>query len=313
VPKTSFASQLLFFGLFAAVEVFPAAAMAAQRFQHLAEPSHVHRVAIIDEDSRQTEAEFAKKTGQPLSAVQRRFAATGQFRCRGAVFSGQVTGKHDVVTTAAHGFYDLKSCKPKVDRKSCTFAVTIGAKRIQRRVKSVEGTVFQKCVNAADPGDDWAVVRLDRPIAEATPYDVNPYGLLMLKNEKILSVSAGAFDFFRPGVPAAVSTNMKTIDECQIMGVDRSWGGLPHIVETDCDTGKGNSGGSVLRHRDGRDVLLGIHSGNDEIEGLAQRVGQTGVPNKGNYRPNEWASYFVNANGVFFEALQRALEKPSGD
>jgi hypothetical protein len=208
VLRTTVVSHGLALSLLAAVALFSSTTVTAQPMQLRAGPSLLHHVAIIDEDSRQTEAEYARKTGQPLAAVQKRFAATGQVRCAdGSRLSGQLTGKADVVTTAAHGFYDFRSCKIGTrDYSSCTFNAKIRGKQITRRIKSVEATGYDHCVGDPIEGDDWAVVKLDRAIPDIVPYDVNPFGLVY-KNETLLSLSAGAINFFRPGVSKQVSTN----------------------------------------------------------------------------------------------------------
>ena len=111
--------------LLAAASVFASPCSAAPFVpQPLGEPSSafpaadIHKVVVFGRDSRRTVEEFAASEKLSAPDLRRKFAASGLIECGGAHGAGQLTLTDDLITTAAHVFFDEKGA-PRA--KNCTF------------------------------------------------------------------------------------------------------------------------------------------------------------------------------------------------
>lgn len=266
----------------------------------------------IDGESRLTQEQFAKKNGKPLSEVQKTFAATGTLECvathrRGRLIrrlttrlTAQLTGKNDVIVTAAHGFVDIKTCEKKMRPSQCTFKARDGNRSLTREVELVAmGNV--RCAAGLPKGDtDWAVLKLSSPIATIAPYELSePRDIVT--GARVLSVSAQSVDFYLDG---RNNSNIKTIDDCSIK---RSWrlNGTIAMLATDCDVAHGNSGGAMLvGFPSGPQRLLAIVMGGVTTSGGPKLRNK---PQDGPYNERTWSTLAVPLAGEFRAALERAL------
>ncbi len=262
-----------------------------------------HKTGVVDENGRRTEEEFAAEKLKPLTAVQNRFAPTGILKCDGSELTAQLTGSTGVITTAGHGFMDMEKCKAIADPKSCVFTVKIGKSERVSKVSGMQGTGVE-CPNKNRAIDDWAVLKIDPPLEGITPYDI-PESLDIKEGQDVLAVSAQARDFYRIDPKTKKKYLPKSIEECQTKqthGIQRT-----SLVESNCDFGRGASGGSLLRVVNGRDTLIGISIANRESETALRQAERRGTPNTGVYQPDKWTTFHVPLNAKFLETVKKAM------
>jgi len=147
-------------------------------------------VVVFGTDGRASFDAFAAERRMDAAALRKRYAATGVVRCGHAHGSGQLTLTDDVVTTAAHVLYDHEG-RLRGDSAHCLFVVQAGGQEIATPLE-VEGAI----VGSHDPYaesavHDWAVVKLARPLREATPYPLTAPQAA----SPVLFVARGAIDW----------------------------------------------------------------------------------------------------------------------
>lgn len=261
----------------------------------------IHQVAVIDENGRKTEEEYARDKNLPLNRVQNRFAATGTLKCDKSVLTAQLTGANNVITTAAHAFVDLSNCNPKSRPESCTFTVNAGNMERTSKVTSLaaKGT---SCPNLPLNSDDWAVLKIEPPLADVDFYQV-PTPQDIQDGRDVISVSASSDDFIRRDGRGR-KINPKSIEECAIKSIDRNFGAL--MYQSNCDSSRGSSGGSMLANIRGQDTLLGIHSFSNETVPMLDKALRNGTVNSGSFVKDNWATYQVPVAGKFLHAIESA-------
>lgn len=197
----------------------------------------VERRVVIERDGREPLSSVA--TG--LAAT--RFAATGVVECGGMRGVGQITGARDVVTSAAHVFFDEEG-RPRAEHGECVFVVdtTAGRQRIPLAAdKSLCGSTSPYGVSGRK---DWAAARLAHPVPGIAAYAVGPMP--------------------KPGDPIAVVAfehGHKTVDLCRVRDVLPGEDGAGEI-RTDCVGFDGMSGAAYLSLADGRaPKVVGVHVG----------------------------------------------------
>src|SRR5260370_8899897 len=100
---------------------------------------YIHKTASYNEEiiPRKLVASMARQD-------QERVAATAQIKCPGGPdTSAQVPLKDNLITTAAHAFTDLDTCKQVNDPKTCSFVISIAGKTISYRIADQFAAVFQ--------------------------------------------------------------------------------------------------------------------------------------------------------------------------
>ena len=270
--------------------------------------SQVVRAAVIDDDDRRTEWQFSAETGIPLDRVQRTFAATGTLRCGGISVSAQLTLRADIITTVAHAFDHTRTCRRIARPHDCTFVVRVGETEFRSRVAAMVGTGYS-CPRSPRPDDDWAVLRLETPIAGVEPYRPLPETVPIRAGDRVMSVANGSLDFFLKDPVTGNRSFPKTIGRCVVKKVY----GLREAqsyFSSDCDGAQGASGGSVLDWRSGEPLLMGIYVKNQETPQQLKRAIARGIPNRGAYHELRWASYHVPLRGRFLRTLRRAVAEP---
>lgn len=269
--------------------------------------SLVHQIAIVDADDRKTEAEYAAEKNLPISEIQKRFAATGVLSCRGNTSSGQLTHSNSIVTTAAHTFYDPKTCATETAPESCIFTVKVGGVEKSANVLRLLATGY-KCPQTPAPTDDWAVLHLTKPINDVEPYAI-PMAKHLVESQiwvvgPAISVS-GSSDFFRVNRATGKKEFPKSIEDCALRKA--YWrSGKPVLFDSDCDSGEGNSGGSLLRRMGSKYVLIGVTKSNNESAESRKSADQS-LANKGPYVQGKWATYFVPVANEFLMAIESAV------
>jgi len=165
-----------------------------------------------------------------------RSGATGLIRCGGAVGTGQLTLRNDVITTAAHVVIGSGG-QP---RGFCTF---------QLAGSGVTVTIDPQSIKAGSQSPlsepttrDWAVARLTRPIANAAPYGLAPAGG---KAGGVFMVAGGNKGADRMGA-----------EQCSGRGMLAASDGVREFA-IDCNAAPGSSGAALTAgHR-----VVGIYVG----------------------------------------------------
>jgi hypothetical protein len=196
----------------------------------------VLKVVVFGQDARRGPQSFAEEHGLDAAEVVRDHTASGLIQCGNAHGAGQLTLADDVVTTAAHVFYD-ENGMPR--SPSCSFAVSLNGRDVRMPIDLASIVAGSTNPYNVAPADDWAVARLVRPMA-----GIRPYGLAAAVHgdEPITFVARGHIDW----------GGAKTLSMQDCLLHDQLSAGEAGTREFsfDCDTGDGASGGALMVDRD---------------------------------------------------------------
>lgn len=264
---------------------------------------------VVGEDERLTEEQYAEKRKEPLARIQKRFAATGMLVCDKAIGGAQLTGAGDVITTVAH-LFRTRSCKPSSKVASCRFVISSGTTEQSSALASIED-IGWKCAGKTKlhhRGDDWAIVRLSKPVEGVQPYRLPYSDELLIAGDPLVSVSASDSEFkLKRGV--AAGRILKSISDCTSTAPYTGW----QTAQTSCDSSAGASGSSLLKARAKYDVLVAITAANSETRQLRAKAARTGVLNKRDFDPHSWVTMHVLLQGEFLSALRKTLGLKEGE
>ncbi len=170
-----------------------------------------------------------------------RYAATGEIRCGGVRGIGQVTGSGDVVTSAAHVFFD-ESGRSRAARGECVFIVEGPSGRERVALTPDASLCGSTSPYGAAGRHDWAVARLARPIAGIRAYAIG-----------------GRVAVGDPITVVAWEGGRETVEKCRVREVVPGEAGGREI-RTDCTGFDGMSGAAYLTPG-ARPRVLGVHVG----------------------------------------------------
>jgi V8-like Glu-specific endopeptidase len=212
----------------------------------------------------------------PWSAIGRLESPVAEntvFICTGSLVAS------DVVLTNAHCIIDPETHQPRLDTR---FKPNLVNGRLQDEadvatvIAYIEGTDFQGN-NAVLHPDDWAFLKLDKPLGEK--YGTISWASLSLADlignpEQYIMVGySGDFPDNNPGATASAHVG------CSILGDTEE-----EVLRHNCDTFGGSSGGPILALIDDEFRIVALNV----AEGLAERVienteqvVQTGIVNYG--------------------------------
>lgn len=192
------------------------------------------RAVTLVSDSRLTLPEFAAKTGQDPTLFEARYAATGMVVCAGVYSTAQLTIKNDVVTTAAHAFYDADG-NPRGDLATCVFSVMVEGKQRSIPIDVVSLKVGSRNPYAVAPVHDWAVVRLVEAVPKARPYAVGTPGPVGTQIVMVANRHRGW-----------VNDGRKAIETCAIRTETSVERASARELAIDCSAGEGASGSAIM-------------------------------------------------------------------
>lgn len=207
------------------------------------------KVLVLGEDGRVGAEQFAAAHKTEVDKLKRAHAASGLIQCGRAHGAGQLTLANDVITTAAHVFFDEQGAHRA---RTCYFVTDIGGK--QRRIpvdmsSIVAGAARPYSVKAVN---DWAVARLVAPVEEIAPYELADE---VTVNQSVEFVSRGHSDW---GDPRRMS-----FEACRLRALTNQLKNGSREFAFDCATADGASGGAVLLGDDHRRlgaILVGWRS-----------------------------------------------------
>jgi len=216
---------------------------------------HLNVVPIVafGEEGRQDPASFAKSRGLDPETVRRATSASGLVTCGAAHGAGQLTLANNVITTAAHVFFDEVG-RSRARSGQCQFLVVVGHEIVMTMidVRSIE--VGAHDPYSQSPSRDWAVARLLRPVDGIAPYAI----ATAAEGLSVRFASRGSVDWRQRSDLAMQQCTLRQTLEAAPDGARE--------VAFDCDAGKGASGGALLDSR-GRGlvaVFAGFHSANPD-------------------------------------------------
>ena len=259
------------------------------------------RSAQTDEPDRKSAQDFGAAHGMSAAQVEKKFAATGDFICPKATGQAQVTVRGDVVTTAAHLIYPKHNCDDVVPFKDCRLQLNVNGKMQAYRFKAiVKSGITCPAASEFKHQDDWIVLRLEKTVdPRVKPYAISTGTSAKLNPDQKIITVAKSYDWPDTG-RAFIRDRPRHYAECEIKK-------LPdeplQLLQTNCDTSSGSSGGSVLT-TDGDPLLLGIVSGQlkpGQRPNCAERPAQSGP-----YQADCWGSAAVAVDGAFRSAILEA-------
>jgi len=196
------------------------------------------RRVVVDRDGRVGARAAAAALHTSEAELTERYAATGVVECGGVRGIGQITGRGDVVTSAAHVFFD-ESGRSRAEAGRCLFRAASG--------EEVALTPDAARCGSSRPYEahgrqDWAVARLARPVDGVRPYRLG--GVPRIGQE----ITVIGYEGRTP-----------SWDFCRVRDVLTGAGGGVEI-RTDCVGIDGFSGAAYLT-REARPSVLGVHVG----------------------------------------------------
>lgn len=185
-------------------------------------------------DARLTLPEFARRTGQDPKLFESRYAATGMVVCSGVYSTAQLTLRNDVVTTAAHAFYDTDG-NPRGDLATCHFNIMVDGKQLSVPLDVQSLQVGSRQPYSVAPVHDWAVVRLVQPVPGAQPYGIGGNSHVGAKVVLLAHRHRGW-----------VHDGRKAIETCAIRTETRIDRVSAREIAIDCSAGEGASGSAIM-------------------------------------------------------------------
>ena len=244
----------------------------------LGAPGEAGAVTMLS-DARLTIPEFAHKTGQDVSVFEKRYASTGILACSGTYATAQLTIRHDIVTTAAHAFFDPEG-RPRGDLSSCTFNIDVDNAHHSIPIEVSSLRVGSRRPYGVSPVHDWAVVRLKQGVPDARPYSLGT------PNDERIPVVMLAHRH-----RGWVHDGMKAIEACTLRTAHRVDYGSAREIGIDCSAGEGASGSAIL-----------LPGSNTAMIGIYVGWRSTHPDSAGPYSPNHM-NFGVAVEGPFRNAV----------
>jgi hypothetical protein len=189
-------------------------------------------VVVFGKNSRRSIDEFAAEQKLDAAELRTRFAGSGLIECGDAHGAGQLTLSNNLVTTAAHVFFNEKGVRRA---KTCFFSMDRQGKEVKVPIEL--GSIVAGSTNpyAVAAVHDWAVARLTNPVEGVTPYALADGAT---RNTPVEFVARGHIDW---GGGRKLS-----LEKCRLR--DQLTAGEEGTREFsfDCETGDGASGGALV-------------------------------------------------------------------
>ncbi|MEH2465553.1 trypsin-like serine peptidase [Nostoc sp.] len=212
----------------------------------------------------------------PMTSRKYPWSAIGKIEGIGADGGGySCTGtliREDIVLTNAHCVVDSKTGKRS---KAIAFepnlinGIVKDKNDIAYAINGHSGTYFKKRT-LEDYVDDWAILKLDKPIGRKYGYIdwiSLPASTLVGDTEKFALVGYSG-DFPNPKIKGYEDL---TAGESNTAGVHLGCSILrqkDNLLYHNCDTNHGASGGAIIANLDGKYYVVALHSGSGKVNGL---------------------------------------------
>jgi len=193
-------------------------------------------VVVFGSNGRRTVDQFATDNKLDATALRKTYAASGLIECGSLHGAGQLTLTDQIVTTAAHVFFDEKGVPTG---KSCIFVLENAGKQVSIPIDLTSIVAGSRDPYAVAEVHDWAVARLARPVEGVQPYGIAPPSAA---NTPVEFVSRGHIDW---GEGRRLSLQKCQMHDQLAIGSEGT-----REFSFDCDTGDGASGGAVMSMAD---------------------------------------------------------------
>jgi hypothetical protein len=195
-------------------------------------------VVVFGQNARELPRTFALHHRLDPAEITRNHAASGLIQCGNAHGAGQLTLADDVITTAAHVFYDENGA-PRA--ASCSFSVTVDGHENEVQIDLSSIVAGSKNPYDVDVAHDWAVARLAHPMSGIKPYAMASQADIHAQRP-ITFVARGHIDWG--------DAKKLSMQDCVMHDQIASGQEGTREFSFDCDTGDGASGGAVMFDRD---------------------------------------------------------------
>jgi hypothetical protein len=239
------AACVFLFGASICASVVSAAPLAPQKIDGDSPPyfgARLEQVVVFGRDSRRTVEAFAAEQKLDPADLHRKFAASGLIECGAAHGAGQLTLADDLVTTAAHVFFDEDGARRA---KTCTFVNEVDGREIRTPIDTASIVAGSKNPYAVAAVHDWAVARLARPVHGAAPFGLAGAAS---PNSPVEFVARGHIDW---GDGRELSMEKCGLHDQLTVGEEGT-----REFSFDCETGDGASGGALILG-DASDPVIG--------------------------------------------------------
>ncbi len=189
-------------------------------------------VVVFGKDGRRTPEAFAAEHHLDTAGMRSAHNASGLIQCGDAHGAGQLTLSTNVITTAAHVFFDENGI---ARASTCTFDLTIDGKPTVVPIDLSSIVAGSSNPYAVEPAYDWAVARLGHRVANVKPYAIASD---IHTNEPMTFVARGHIDW---GDGKKLS-----VEECLLHDQISAAREGTREFSFDCDTGDGASGGALM-------------------------------------------------------------------
>jgi hypothetical protein len=246
----------------------------------------ITQVLVFGKNSRRSPEEFAALEKLNVKDVKRAHAASGLVECGEAHGAGQLTIVGNVITTAAHVFYDEKG---NLRGNSCTFAIEVEGRPVRVPVDLTSIKAGNTNPYAFPAVHDWAVAKLTKSVADVTPYQLSDS---VQPQSPMEFVARGHIDW---GDGRRMSMEACHLHDQLSVGQEGT-----REFSFDCETGDGASGGAVLMGED--QMQLGAI-----LVGWRSNKPYRAVP----FSPTHY-NFAVSIEGAFRTAVLDAAKKMVG-
>jgi hypothetical protein len=203
-----------------------------ERSAAVSSSARVVPVVAFGKDSRQSPEAFASEHHLDLDELRSAHSASGLIQCGDAHGAGQLTLSSNVVTTAAHVFFDENGIRRSA---TCTFDVYAAGQLQHVPINLASIVAGSTNPYAVAPAHDWAVAKLMRHVPDARPYGIASD---IHANEVTTFIARGHIDW---GEAKRLS-----MEEClmhdQLSAAEEG----TREFSFDCETGDGASGGALM-------------------------------------------------------------------
>jgi hypothetical protein len=199
----------------------------------------IHKAHFVGGENRVSLKPFARSLGLSEEETKKMFAATGQMKCGNQYTTVQLSGKNNLVTTAAHAIRHEDSCKKLNLPCEIQFPYSSNPSKIYRMKPN---SWKDGGCEVGQSKTDWAVFELDSPVPNVTPYEIPEDGHFVRTPKTVLKVAARAHNFTPTEGEEKIKHNYN-FELCRIRDRDL----FSNVnLQTDCDSGKQTSGAGEL-------------------------------------------------------------------
>jgi surface antigen len=199
--------------------------------------------------------ENGEKLGLSAAEVTRIWRSTGFVICDSGAGSAALVFDNRHIITAAHLLIE-RDDPYKAFRKNCVFYAHDPNKSYVRHplILNPDTAILGTRNTASYPNEDWAIVKLQVPVAGGIPFAIGDERVAKAGNQ-VFAISSDQIDKPNPFHPD--NPGLPMAQKCEIREVE--WRPYSHNFKSECDLHSGASGGVSIMRLDGELTLVGIN------------------------------------------------------